>query len=315
MEFLYFALMIAGCHMDMLSESANLFRDEFVAFVTEKGYSWHELHPDVFLFPEHKVIICLVPLAVGKAGGDFKKILSGYEEGNDILYLYEDRWFGRKESVQKRILARMGNFVSVFARKCKVIKDSDVKADSRIHKSISDFLVENHSYGDAKCKYRYALEYGGKIVAVATFSAPRPMPRLVQDNSGGQIFDSYEWVRYASVPDVRVVGGMGRLFKAFLADAERMSRNAQRPFEVMTYSDTEWSSGEVYEKLGFRLVQVRKPVGFYVDSKTYSRVAINKVSPQFECGDTYVEVMNMGSRKYLYNCSPIDWTSLGLSLQ
>jgi hypothetical protein len=137
------------------------------------------------------------------------------------------------------------------------------------------------------------------------------------------VFDSYEWVRYASLPDIRVVGGMGRLFKAFLEDLEcnkqcrivsdvkiGLTGQGMRPFEVMTYSDTEWSSGDVYEKLGFRLVQERKPVEFYVHRDTFERVAINKVSPHFECGDTYVKIRNKGSRKYLYNCSPIDWSSL-----
>ncbi|MBR4883322.1 MAG: hypothetical protein IKU18_05520 [Bacteroidales bacterium] len=235
----------------------------------------------------------------------------------DTVYVYEDRWFSNKELTKKRILSRLGVFKSVFGRKCKVIYDSQVKADSRINKHISDFLNQYHSYGDAKCRYRYALEYDGYTVAVATFSAPRPMPRqmIVPYHEASQltgegasvVFDSYEWVRYASLPDVRVVGGMGRLFKAFLEDA--MCRDVKRPFEVMTYSDTEWSSGDVYEKLGFRLVQERKPVEFYVDRNTFERVAINKVSPHFECGDTYVKICNKGSRKYLYNSLPIDWLS------
>ena len=300
------------------------FRDEFLQFLDEHGFSFVELQsgfsgPAVgtsFYFESHKLLVVLVYLQHFRQQAQLPFHI-------DTVYVYEDRWFSNKELMKKRILSRLGVFKSVFARKCKVIYDSQVKADSRINKHISDFLNQYHSYGDAKCRYRYALEYEGQTVAVATFSAPRPMPRqmIVQYREASQltgegpsvVFDSYEWVRYASLPDVRVVGGMGRLFKAFLEDA--MCRNAmcgdvKRPFEVMTYSDTEWSSGDVYEKLGFRLVQERKPVEFYVDRNTFERVAINKVSPHFECGDTYVKICNKGSRKYLYNSSPIDWLSL-----
>ena len=140
-------------------------------------------------------------------------------------------------------------------------------------------------------------------------TVPQPEASQMTGEATSVIFDSYEWVRYASLPDVRVVGGMGRLFKAFLEDIEG-GGNLERPFEVMTYSDTEWSSGNVYEKLGFKLVQERKPVEFYVHRGTCGRMAINKVSPHFECGDTYVKICNKGSRKYLYNCSAIDWQSL-----
>ena len=290
-----------------------LFRDEFLKFLNENSFSYEERSFSCFYFSGQNlyiILMCLYPQAASSVA-DFPDA--------DVIYLYEDRWFFNKELTKKRILSRLGVFKSVFARKCRVIYDMQVKADSRINRRISDFLSRYHSYGDAKCRYRYALEYEGEIVAVATFSAPRPMPRQMivpqpeASHMAGEgasvVFDSYEWVRYASLPDVRVVGGMGRLFKAFVEDVGG-NGNPERPFEVMSYSDTEWSSGDVYEKLGFRLVQERKPVEFYVDLKSYGRVAINKVSPHFECGDTYVKICNKGSRKYLYNCSPIDWLSL-----
>lgn len=307
------------------------FRKEFLQFLDGYGFSFVELQVDTscpqsgysFYFESHKLLVKLVCLEHFRQDSVCQDSVCRQAENCpsdvDTVYVYEDRWFFNKPLMKKRILSRLGVFKSVFARKCKVVYDSQVKADSRINKKISDFLNKCHSYGDAKCRYRYALEYEGEIVAVATFSAPRPMPRQMtyaQMNPSQMVgegacvlFDSYEWVRYASLPDVRVAGGMGRLFKAFLEDI-RSGGNPERPFEVMSYSDTEWSSGDVYEKLGFRLVQERKPVEFYVDMNSFGRVAINKVSPHFECGDTYVKICNKGSRKYLYNSSPIDWLSL-----
>ena len=296
------------------------FKDEFVQFLNENSFSYEELTGDCFYFGSHNLYVVLMHLQHASGFSvDHPDVSVSCTPQADIVYLYEDRWFFDKELMKKRVLSRLGIFKSVFARKCRVIYDAQVKADSRINRKISDFLNKCHSYGNAKCRYRYALEYDGEIVAAATFSAPRPMPRQMivplheasrmTGEGTSVIFDSYEWVRYASLPDVRVIGGMGRLFKAFLEDIQG-NGNLGRPFEVMTYSDTEWSSGDVYEKLGFKLVQERKPVEFYVHRGTCERVAINKVSPHFECGDTYVKICNKGSRKYLYNSSPIDWLSL-----
>ncbi len=266
-----------------------------------------------FVFHEHKLRIRLVLL------NDFeccKRNTPGIfsneadDGGYDTLYLYEDRWRFQREFVQKRVLARLGRFKSIFARKCRVITNEHIKHNTSLRELVDSFLEQNHMYGKAKCKYRYALEYEGQIVAVATFSESRPMPRDVI------VFDSYEWVRYASLPDCRVVGGMGRLLKAFLndvhaigvADLAKMEEGAagiaKRPVEVMSYSDTEWSQGAVYESLGFKLHQEREPVWFYVNKTTGERISVNKVSRQgVLSGDQlerdFVKICNCGSRKYL----------------
>lgn len=308
-------VMLANENISSLNGTS--FRGEFLEFLNVHKLSFVELEQNIFYFSGHNLLLKLKHLIPQEHFGNPQAQQSQTQPkealGADIIYLYEDRWFFNKELIKKRILLRLGVFKSVFARKCKVISDSQVKADSRLNTRISLFLKQYHSYGDAKCRYRYALEYEGEIVSVATFSAPRPMPRkMALPQKSGEVstvvFDSYEWVRYASLPDVRVVGGMGRLFKAFVEDAG----GGLRPFEVMTYSDTEWSSGDVYTQLGFKVVQERKPVEFYVHRDTFERVAINKVSPHFECGDTYVKIRNKGSRKYLYNSFSIDWLSLTL---
>lgn len=311
-------------------ENGNKFKNEFLRFLQEHNFSYTERDSRVFLFEEQSVAIVLIYLS------DFEdlsknKFLSATEPGcdyevRDLLYLYEDRWFFNKEFVKKRVLARLGSFVSIFARKCRIIDDAAIKADSRKNLLVKQFLKENHTYGDARCKYRYALEYEGRIVAVATFSAPRPMPRGVDRVI---VYDSYEWVRYASLSDCRVVGGMGRLLKAFLKDLQRRSHDdpqssslnnlkhsSRRPVEIMTYADLEWSCGDVYSKLGFELVCRREPVEFLVNTDTFERIASNKFSGVNSISGqklsleenlsgngtnhNFITIRNMGSGKYLY---------------
>ena len=175
---------------------------------------------------------------------------------------------------------------TVFARNCEVRKIDRKTADS--------FLDAHHIYGSASCRDCYGLfrrratgsaelrspavrnsvafeampatesgrglgdivaesggshrDLPGELVAVATFSNARRWEKQ------GRVVSSYEWVRYASLSDTRVIGGMGKLLKAFIAD--------RHPDDIMTYAistavagrpqrDGVDSDGNVYRKLGF----------------------------------------------------------------
>lgn len=147
---------------------------------------------------------------------------------------------------------------TVFARNCEVRKIDRPAADL--------FLDANHVYGSASCRDCYGLfrrrvtgaserlssvsaDAAGELVAVATFSNARRWEKQ------GRTVSSYEWVRYASLRDTRVVGGMGKLLKAFIAD--------RHPDDVMTYAistavpgrpvrDGIEPEGNVFRKLCFK---------------------------------------------------------------
>ena len=127
------------------------------------------------------------------------------------------------------------------------------------------------------------------------------VPKEEQEDASILIFDSYEWIRYASLPGVRVVGGMGRLLKAFIE--ERYSRiEPGTPLEVMTYSDTEWGNGEVYEKLGFKYAGSRPPVKYFVNRHTYARLSERLYEKELLAGalpSDFYTIENLGSRKFL----------------
>ena len=115
----------------------------------------------------------------------------------------------------------------VFARNCRV---------ERIEAEVARrFLDANHRFGAAVCRYWYGLyqrrttgaaenDHSGALVAVAGFSAARRWLK------GDKTVRSYEWVRYASLDGLRVVGGMGKLLGAFVEEV--------RPDDVMTYALT-----------------------------------------------------------------------------
>lgn len=74
------------------------------------------------------------------------------------------------------------------------------------------------------------------MVAVGCFSGARKWIK------GDRTVRSYEWVRAASLPDVRVAGGMGKILQAFIDEVF--------PDDIMSYAPA-GADGGVYEKLGF----------------------------------------------------------------
>lgn len=220
---------------------------------------------------------------------EIRNLISHLEDisGSYPLIITEDRWHSQKSMIQKRLLAHLERFVQIYARNCEVRKIDKLTA--------AGFLSENHSYGDASCRYRYGLFLKrhtghnagsgqvpeGTLVAVATFSNARKWIK------GDRSIRSYEWTRYASLPEVRLSGGMGKILNAFIDDVQ--------PDDIMTYADLEWSEGKVYETLGFTLEGFKEPVMFSVDKEIWKRQAMSSpdiVSPDRVC------FQNFGSNKY-----------------
>lgn len=138
----------------------------------------------------------------------------------------------------------MQGLETIFARNCVV---------KRIDKpTAAAFMAAAHRLGDTGCRYRYGLYVSrstgaseteleaGTLVAVAEFSNAR---RWLKE---GRKISSYEWIRYASLPGVRVTGGMSKLLNAFVEEVS--------PDDVMSYCDASAEDGgNAYIQLGFEL--------------------------------------------------------------
>lgn len=208
------------------------------------------------------------------------------------LIVTEDRWRSGKDMMRARMLAHLEVFSQAFARNCEVRRIE--KAEART------FLLANHSYGYAESRYCYGLflkrhtghlasseTVPGTLIAAAAFSNARKWIKA------GKEIRSYEWTRFASLPQMRISGGMGKMLKAFIDDVH--------PDDIMSYADLEWSEGKVYETLGFKLEGHKDPVLFTVDARTWTR---SPVKPGMtdgaviagQAGNLYFR--NFGSGKY-----------------
>ena len=99
--------------------------------------------------------------------------------------------------------------------------------------------AEGGAVGAAEGRQTYPI---GTLVAVASFSKARRWSKK-GENGEQETICSYEWLRYASLPELRVLGGMGRILARFIEDFH--------PDDIMSYVPLRHFSGEVYESLGF----------------------------------------------------------------
>lgn len=231
---------------------------------------------NAILFPDQGLKMILVPLH--SPSSDTSTLSSSSESyetasqdsSHGTFFLYEDRWRASKNVTAQRILSRLGVFRRVHARLCKVVslqncKDNGLSPDAFRSKA-KKFLDAFHTYGYLKGQIDYLLMYKADTIAAAQF-----MKTYSKEET------AYEWTRYASLPDMRIAGGMGKVLEQFIRDVihrQDLQKKSDSPkcIEVMSYSDNEWGEGDAYRKLGFRQKGSITPVTYRIDPATYKRI-------------------------------------------
>lgn len=258
------------------------------------------------LFPQHNLRMILVPIVsqdFPPQGLSADSALD-YATGVETFFLYEDRWRSSRTVTSQRMLSRLGVFRRVHARLCKVVsikncKDFGLSPDTFRSKA-KKFLDAFHNYGYLKGQEDYLLLYKGDTIAAAQFMKTYQPAEKDTDNRL-----AYEWTRYASLPDVRIAGGMGKVLKQILSD---ISQKDISSIEIMSYSDNEWSNGDAYSKLGFKLAGNTPPVTYRIDPKTWKRINPRQwaaLKPRLTDKEiaTYITIQNQGSRKWISRLS------------
>lgn len=118
--------------------------------------------------------------------------------------------------------------MKVYARKCKIKKIDNPTVDV--------FLNQYHHQKTCRGqKHCYGLFYENQLIGLMTFGQPRYNYNV-----------QYELLRLCYHPNYNIVGGSLKLFNAFLREKE--------PNSIVSYCDTQYFTGEVYPKMGFKLI-------------------------------------------------------------
>ena len=165
----------------------------------------------------------------------FNKTQLAKEKGIHLIHIFEyemmdkDR-YNKITSYIKSILNI--DTIRVYARNCEVKEISSKEA--------REFLDIHHFQNYASSSIKLGLYYKNELVEVMTFGKPRFNKNY-----------EYELIRLCTSSSYKVIGGSQKLFKYFL--------NKYNPKSIISYCDVSKFTGDVYEKLGFTLVEYTQP--------------------------------------------------------
>ena len=185
-----------------------------------------------------------------------------------VHFIYEDLWKSRNMIMKGRIMAALGHGRRIFARNCNCRKIEAAKARA--------FLERNHIYGSTRADCYIGLFRRVKTSASETAMDVTPELVAVASFSKGSVKDesciTYNFERYASLTGTNVIGAIGKITEGFI----RLCKITP-PFNILTYSDREWSEGDCYDAIGFTREGSVPGILFFIDSSTGRRIHAEKI--------------------------------------
>jgi hypothetical protein len=200
----------------------------------------HNFHPESHLLVSDILNIKFIP--IDKDNEDQGHYQSLTKETKLIIHLWEDIYWSHGGVVNSRVLSLFGISKRIHGRSTIIKSISQLELD--------DFLKVNHLNIITKAKYKYGMYHKEELVAVAAFGRSCPI------QSNGRTYRSHELIRFCSLLNHTVVGGLSKLIHHF--------EGTVNPEHIMTYVDREWSEGSSYKKLGFSIDCYTQPQIFWL---------------------------------------------------
>jgi very-short-patch-repair endonuclease len=172
--------------------------------------------------------------------------------GITLLSIQEDEFAEKTNFWLNKILYMTGklSLKKIHARKCEI----------RELNNVSEFLETHHIQGFCSSSYKLGLFYDDNLVSVMTFSKPR-------DNKNKTI----DLSRFCNHSDYLVSGGASKLLSYFVKTYGHSYEN------IISFSDNNYSNGNVYGALGFDLAKELAPDYKYTkQGKRYHKAAFRK---------------------------------------
>ena len=158
------------------------------------------------------------------------KSLKCRDKGYQLLHIWEDDWYNRKDIIKDYIKSKLGLCSKrIYARKCHV-REIDAHT-ARL------FVDSNHIQGYSNATYKIGLFYDDVLVSVMLVGKLRDMMGSKPKER------HYEIYRVVSREDTEVVGGFSKMLKYF--------ERTYNPECIITYGDLCYTLGNVYLKCGF----------------------------------------------------------------
>lgn len=216
----------------------------------------------------------------------YDKMISCAKEGIRLITVFEDEWRDRQEVVKSRILNALGmSERRVYARKCYVSEISLAVAN--------DFLSKYHLQGKGNSSKRWGLFLEDELLQVITVGS---LSRA-HTGRGGKFL---ELKRFASLPNVSVVGGASKLFSVVKKYAAENGYT-----HIKSYCDMRYANyiKPVYEDLGFSLVTYTKYTPHYVkEGIRFRNQGLRKTESERFSGKTEWELREEQGFDRMWDC-------------
>ena len=210
----------------------------------------------------------------------FTKMRICTQNGIQLITVFEDEYLYKKDILKSIILSKLKVLKKTYAREFVVDK---INNKSVIYK----FLEENHLQGRADFVHAWALSDSDGIAAVMTFGHPH------RDN----IKADFILNRLCFKKGINIVGGAERLWQAAKPNVGK----------VVTFADLRYSTGGIYEKMGFIKESVLAPDYSYMKAK----FRYSKQSMRLKPGEIGPELSLRNSQGYkrIWDCGKIRYSS------
>lgn len=172
------------------------------------------------------------------------KFLLCEQKGIRLISIFENEWLLYREQVENIIKDSIINPDKIYAR------DTVLKLVNK--EDSEEFLNKYHIQGyNNHCNISYGLfsKDTNALLSLMSFGNER-----FSKKEG-----YYEIIRYVSKPHLQVIGGASKLLKHFEKD--------YHPVHLLTYSDNNYFTGNVYEKLGFSFICYTDPDYYWYSNK------------------------------------------------
>jgi hypothetical protein len=158
-----------------------------------------------------------------------EKSLECLKQGVQLIHIFEYEWINSdtKGKIISLLQHRLGSSEETVFGRFITIKEIDSD-------DCAEFLEKYHLQGATPSQIKIGAFYNNELIGVMTFGTPR-------FNSNYE----YELIRLAWKSGLKAVGGTEKLFNYFIEN--------YKPTSIISYCNLAKFSGEVYQRLGFKL--------------------------------------------------------------
>ena len=185
-----------------------------------------------------------------------KQVIELRKEGAKLWVVRQSVWEKKEALIRRMMLAKLNKLKAVFARDLQVVEVSEVQAKSFLENfHLLGFTHGNRYLGlkipDHRLFRFQDFDYLNKecngFLAIAIFGKT-----ITRKKIGYEGMRSLEWIRLATIPSIRLVGGITKFFEYCYKKS---------PFDdIMTYVDIENNDAKGLMSLGFKLEEITPPL-------------------------------------------------------